>query len=237
MKGFLSMKSKNKLVTNKVRLENKLKKRIIIALILLILLILLLYIFTVIVYNRGNFSITLDKDLYFESGLMIYDDPEYKVYRSELLAPAPDTFDSMSYKWLPDNLGEEKLGTHNGDNYLAYTFLIENTGDKEVNYISRVVIEDVIKNVDEAVRIRIYKGNEYVTYAKLSNRGVPEKDTVPFLEDKIVMEEHVENFKPGDINKYTVVMWIEGTDPDCTDNILGGEFKAYMNFSSEDAEN
>ena len=51
------------------------------------------------------------------------------------------------------------------------------------------------------------------------------------------MEEHVENFKPGDINKYTVVVWIEGTDPDCTDNILGGEFKAYMNFSSEDAEN
>ena len=231
------MKSKVKLNASKVKQEKKTNKIFRIVLILIILILLILYFVIGIIYNRGNFSITLDKDLYFESGLMIYDDPEYKVYRSELLAPAPDTFDSMSYKWLPDNLGEEKLGTHNGDNYLAYTFLIENTGDKEVNYISRVVIEDVIKNVDEAVRIRIYKGNEYVTYAKLSNRGVPEKDTVPFLEDKIVVEEHVENFKPGDINKYTVVMWIEGTDPDCTDNILGGEFKAYMNFSSEDAEN
>lgn len=231
------MKSKVKLSASKVKQEKKTNKIFRIVLILIILILLILYFVIGIIYNRGNFSITLDKDLYFESGLMIYDDPEYKVYRSELIAPAPDTFDSMSYKWLPDNLGEEGLGTHNGDNYLAYTFLIENTGDKEVNYISRVVIEDVIKKVDEAVRIRIYKGNEYVTYAKLSNKGEPEEDTVPFLEDKIVMEEHVENFKPGDINKYTVVMWIEGTDPDCTDNILGGEFKAYMNFSSEDAEN
>lgn len=231
------MKSKVKLSASKVKQEKKTNKIFRIVLILIILILLILYFVIGIIYNRGNFSITLDKDLYFESGLMIYDDPEYKVYRSELLAPAPDTFDSMSYKWLPDNLGEEKLGEHNGDNYLAYTFFIENTGDKEVNYTSRVVIEDVIKNVDEAVRIRIYKGSEYVTYAKLSNKGEPEEDTVPFLEDKIVMEEHVENFKPGDINKYTVVVWIEGTDPDCTDNILGGEFKAYMNFSSEDAEN
>ena len=231
------MKSKVKLSASKVKQEKKTNKIFRIVLILIILILLILYFVIGIIYNRGNFSITLDKDLYFESGLMIYDDPEYKVYRSELLAPAPDTFDSMSYKWLPDNLGEEKLGEHNGDNYLAYTFFIENTGDKEVNYTSRVVIEDVIKNVDEAVRIRVYKGNEYVTYAKLSNKGDPEENTVPFLEDKLVMEEHVENFAPGDINKYTVVMWIEGTDPDCTDNILGGEFKAYMNFSSEDAEN
>lgn len=231
------MKSKVKLSASKVKQEKKTNKIFRIVLILIILILLILYFVIGIIYNRGNFSITLDKDLYFDDGLMIYDDPEYKVYRSELLAPAPDTFDSMSYKWLPDNLGEEKLGEHNGDNYLAYTFFIENTGDKEVNYTSRVVIEDVIKNVDEAVRIRIYKGSEYVTYAKLSNKGEPEEDTVPFLEDKIVMEEHVENFKPGDINKYTVVVWIEGTDPDCTDNILGGEFKAYMNFSSEDAEN
>ena len=231
------MKSKVKLSASKVKQEKKTNKIFRIVLILIILILLILYFVIGIIYNRGNFSITLDKDLYFESGLMIYDDPEYKVYRSELLAPAPDTFDSMSYKWLPDNLGEEKLGTHNGDNYLAYTFLIENTGDKEVNYIGRVVIEDVIKNVDEAVRIRVYKGSEYVTYAKLSNKGEPEEGTVSFLEDKIVMEEHINNFKPGDINKYTIVMWIEGTDPDCTDNILGGEFKAYMNFSSEDAEN
>lgn len=28
-------------------------------------------------------------------------------------------------------------------------------------------------------------------------------------------------------------MWLEGNDPECTDNILGGEFKAHMQFNSE----
>lgn len=226
------MKSKVKLSASKVKQEKKTNKIFRIVLILIILILLILYFVIGIIYNRGNFSITLDKDLYFEDGLIIYDDPEYKVYRSVLYAPGPDIFDSISYKWLPDNLGDVSLGSHNGDNYLAYTFFIENTGSKEVSYISKVVIDDVIKNVDEAVRIRVYKANNYTTYAKLSNQGVPEVDTVPFLNDDLVVEEKVDNFKPGDVNKYTIVMWIEGTDIDCTDNILGGEFKAHINFSS-----
>ena len=36
--------------------------------------------------------------------------------------------------------------------------------------------------------------------------------------------------KPGDITKITVVIWLEGNDPDCTDNILGGQFKLDMIF-------
>ena len=31
-----------------------------------------------------------------------------------------------------------------------------------------------------------------------------------------------------DVHKYTVVLWLEGDDPDCTDDILGGEFKVDM---------
>jgi hypothetical protein len=33
------------------------------------------------------------------------------------------------------------------------------------------------------------------------------------------MQEHV---APGDIHKYTVVIWLEGDDPDCTDDLIGG---------------
>ena len=44
---------------------------------------------------------------------------------------------------------------------------------------------------------------------------------------------HIERFGPGDIDKYTVVMWLEGTDIDCTDNLLGGEIKVHMEFNSE----
>ena len=89
-------------------------------------------------------------------------------------------------------------------------------------------------NVDEAVRFRIYKDDDaFVTYAKESARGTAESDTVAFVSDELIAREHVADFNPGDIHKYTVVMWIEGSDPECTDNILGGEFKVHMDFKSE----
>lgn len=230
------MKSKNKLVTNKVRLEKKLKKRIIIALILLILLILLLYIFTVIVYNRGNFSITLDKNLYYTKGLIIYDNPNNKSYKPELIAPEPDNFTNISYRWLPLDLDSATSGSHNGDDYLAYTFYVENVGKEIADYWSETVIYDVVKDVDKAVRVRIYRNGDYVTYAKLSSSGNAEPNTVPFEEENLIVRDHVKNFKPGSLDKYTIVIWIEGSDPDCTDELVGGEFKFYMNFNSEYVE-
>ena len=33
------------------------------------------------------------------------------------------------------------------------------------------------------------------------------------------------------LGKYTVVIWLEGNDPECLDNILGGEFKIDMSMS------
>lgn len=230
------MKKELKLSSKKMQKEKKLKRNLRIALIIIFFILLLLYFVVGIIYNNGNFSISLDRNLYFDKGLIIYDDPSYKVYRTELLAEAPKTFDDISYKWLPNDISEHAGGSHNGDNYLAYTFYIENQGEETADYWSEVVIEDVIKNVDDAVRVRIYKNDEYVTYAKMGSDGVPEPNTVAFQEENLVVREHTENFKPGDIDKYTIVLWIEGSDPECTDNILGGEFKVSMQFNSEYVE-
>ena len=225
---------RTKLSSEKIEREKKIKKILKISILVLLLFFLILYFVVGIFYNNGNFSVTLDKNLYFDKGMIIYDDVNYKVYRSELYAKTPESFDNISYRWLPDNLHDSMGGTHNGDNYLAYTFYIENQGDLVNNYYYEIVIDDVIKNVDEAVRIRIYKNDgSYVTYAKKSAKGTAESGTVTFVSDEIIAREHVADFNPGDIHKYTVVMWIEGSDPECTDNILGGEFKAHLDFKSE----
>ena len=150
-----------------------------------------------------------------------------------MLAPAPDSFDNYSYKWLPKDITEYEGGSHNGDNYLAYTFYVENQGNDVSDYWNEVKIADVIKNVDDAVRVRIYRDGEYITYAKIGADGKPEPNTVPFIDDSVIALQHIENFKPGDIHKYTLVLWVEGSDPECTDNILGGEFKVVMDFNSE----
>lgn len=221
------------LTTNKLKKEKKIKRIVRIILLLILLLLAIIYSVVGIVYNNSNFSITLDRNLYYEKGLIVYDDPDYKVFRSELYALSPDTFDNISYRWLPENIHDSRGGSHNGQNYLAYTFYVENQGKDTADYYSEIEIVDVIKNVDEAVRIRVYKNDVQTTYAKKSARNEPEKNTTPFLEDKLIALDHVENFKPGDIDKYTVVLWLEGSDPECNDNILGGEIKIVMSFNSE----
>ena len=227
------MHKKITLTSKKLKRERKTRKVLMFVFIILMLLLLLTYFVVGIIYNSGNFSITLDGNLYFEKGLIIYDDFNYKVYRTELFAETPKTFDNIYYKWLPDNLHNYGGGSHNGKNYLAYSFYIENTGDRITDYWSEIEVSDVIKNVDEAVRVRVYKNEQYVTYAKSKANGAPEKNTIAFESDDIVAVDHVENFSPGDKIKYTIVLWIEGSDSECTDNILGGEIKVQMNFNSE----
>lgn len=216
----------------RVRRRKRAKKIARILLLSILLLLLIIYIVLGVIYNSGSFTISLDRNLYFDRGLIIYERPDYKVYRSELYAKSVDYFDNISYKWLPDNL-EGQDGSHNGENYVAYTFYIENTGVNVTDYWYEVNVSDVLKNVDEAVRIRLYKNGQYVTYAKISKRGQPEVNTTVFETDSLVISEHEDEFKPGEIDKYTIVIWLEGSDPECTDNILGGEIKIDMNFKSE----
>ena len=220
------------LSASKVKRKKKIVKIAKLSLLIFTLFLLVLYVVIGIVYNNGSFSITLDKNLYLGKNIIIYDNPEYKVFRTELDAETVESFSNISYKWLPSDI-DNYDGSHNGDNYVAYTFYIENLGELVSDYWSEIIIDDVIKNVDEAVRIRVYKNGNYITYAKASASGNPEKDTVAFESDVMVALDHVENFSPGDKNKYTVVLWLEGSDPECTDNILGGEIKIHMGFNSE----
>jgi hypothetical protein len=45
-----------------------------------------------------------------------------------------------------------------------------------------------------------------------------------------------EGLAPGEVTKYTVVMWLEGDDPDCTDALIGGHLGLEMQFSLENSD-
>lgn len=217
----------------KVRGKKRLVKTLKLIIFLILLILLLLFIVFELIYKGGSFSINLERDLYTENNIIIYDNPNYKVFRSELLVESVEHFDNISGTWLPEDLNERADGSHNGENYVAYTFYVENLGVEITDYWSEIIIDDATRNMDEAVRIRVYKNGDYVDYAKMSRNNTPEKGTVPFTSDTLVARDHVQNFAPGNSNKYTIVLWLEGTDPECTDNILGGQIKIHMDFKSE----
>ena len=227
------MKKEIVISAKKVKHKKRIVKILKLILLFILLFLLLIYLVFALIYKGGSFSVNLDRDLYIKNNIIIYDDPDYKVFRSELFAETISHFDNISGTWLPDNINERSNGSHNGENFVAYTFYIENLGSEIADYWSEIVIDDVIKNVDDAIRIRVYKNGEVITYAKMSRNNTLEKDTISFTSDTLVARDHVQNFAPGNRDKYTIVLWLEGTDPECTDNILGGQIKIHMDFKSE----
>ena len=152
----------------------------------------------------------------------------------ELQAKSLDYMDNISINWINKDVDTEKNGSHNGNNYIAYSFYVINYGIETVNYWYEVSIEELEKEVDDAIRIMIFKNGEKTVYAKKNKTTLkPEKDTKEFYSDSLAVLEEVENFKSGDKDRYTIVIWLEGDDPDCIDKIIGGKIKLRMNFTEE----
>jgi hypothetical protein len=45
------------------------------------------------------------------------------------------------------------------------------------------------------------------------------------------MEITNEDFKAGEVDRFTVVIWLEGWDPECVNDIMEGRFTLSMNFN------
>ena len=44
-------------------------------------------------------------------------------------------------------------------------------------------------------------------------------------------------FKVGDIDKYTIVIWIEGNDPECDDDVQDAHISVQLGFVGCDKDN
>lgn len=222
-------------ITSKKIYKRDLRIKVIrLALLILLIFLIVLYFILSIIYEAGRFTIILDRNLSWEKGIVLYEKLGEKVVSRKLEAERFDEMDNISIDWLPQNIDTEAEGSHNGDNYLAYTFYIENEGKDAVNYWYSMPIDDVILNVDEAIRVMVYLNGEKTVYAKLNEyTEEPEEGTKAFYSDDTVMLESRQDFAPGDIDKFTIVVWIEGDDPDCTNALLGGELKMHMDITEE----
>ena len=63
---------------------------------------------------------------------------------------------------------------------------------------------------------------------------------IPFLSDITIATGKQELVAPQQVHKYTTVIWLEGDDPDCTDELIGGHLGLEMDFKlrkQNEAEN
>lgn len=231
-----TLKDREKILlkSEKIRAREKKIRLLKLALMVISLFLIVVYFLLRIFFESGAFAISLDQEFSKKSGLIMFEKLEEKQSKKILKAETLDYMDNISVNWLPQNLDEEKDGSHNGDNYLAYTFYLENQGVDNIDYWYEIIIDDVIRNVDRAMRIMVYHNGEKTIYAKLNEYTNTEENgtTAFYSRDKVVLKER-KDFLPGQIDKFTIVIWIEGDDPDCVDELIGGQMKMHMDITEE----
>lgn len=82
-----------------------------------------------------------------------------------------------------------------------------------------IPFEDVLGDVDDQAELITTKGNR--NYYRL----------IPYsFDSRLIAEGSMEEVEPMDVHKYTVVFWLEGDDPDCTNDLIGGHLGVDMQF-------
>lgn len=217
----------------KIKKRKILTKFLLIVFLGLLLLLSITYFIVYVVNQTGNFTIMLDKNLQEKKTIIVSPKSDFSVTPVKMVMDSLKYMDNITESWLPSDIDDIE-GPHNGNNYLAYTFFVKNIGEEETEYRTTIDVLSVIKNVDEAIRIAVYKNGNKTVYAKRRpDTFEAEVGTTPFYKVDQVMNELNEGFMPGDVDKYTIVVWLEGNDLECIDSILGGEMKMIMTIGED----
>ena len=185
--------------------------------------------------NMGNFTINLNRLELFRRGVAIADNSQFEGATARLSAEAVAYGTNIATEDLPDNL-DEIDGSHNGRSYVAYTFYIRNAGKEDLGYSGQLKVASASKGVEKAARVRVYRNGEAVTYAAPASDGGNEPGCENFESDDLVCRLSNDAFKVGYVDKYTVVIWLDGDDPECVDDIVGGAVEFAMDFAADSAE-
>lgn len=181
--------------------------------------------------NRGgNLTIFVDRTSITKSlSLSEYSnlsDPKGKMY-----GPSIENAWDTGEDYIPSDV-YLKDGNNSGQNYIAYTFYVFNSGIESLDYSMKFEIEYSSNHLDEAIRVRFYVNDELTTYAKKNSiTKEPENGTVAFENDKLITSHTITDFDPNEVTKYSVVIWVEGEDSDCTNDKIGGSLSLLMTFN------
>ncbi len=201
--------------------------------------------------SKGHFTINLTADM-LQEGYVLSETEDFASPATRLYTEELQNVNAISVQDVSETIDTEGAGSHNGVGYTAYTFYIRNEGTKTSSYTYDLEISSHTNGVLGATWIMLIVDGQQMIYAKLSEDGDRENlygyDYAPFIDiaaepdalyyeedgkygivpidfsvdDEIVARGIREDMEPGEVHKYTVAVWVEGDDPQCTNDILGG---------------
>ena len=198
----------------------------------LLLAVAVLFIAAFMQEKMGNFTINLDRLELFRKGIAIADEGYFEKPTARLTANTVTDATNISIDDIPEDV-DQIDGGHNGDNYMAYTYYVRNAGKEDVYYEASITLDSCAKGAEEAVRVAVWRNGEHTVYAWPSADGTPEDGCENFVDEKTVCRFREEDFLVGNVDKYTIVIWMEGDDPECVDRIVGGSVEFSMHISAD----
>lgn len=194
------------------------------------LFLVVLYASTALASTKNDFTISFVESKDGVAEISLSEDKEFTNPTVRLVCEGVEGMTNISGSSIPSNV-DSIDGSHNGDHYIAYTFYVKNTGTVDCILQEEYFIDSVVKGTDAAIRIKVYRDGEEKTYAKLGSDGLPEYGTEAFTSKNVVFKNTDIDLKAGQQIRYTLVIWLEGDDPECVNDIKGGSVKMSLNFS------
>ena len=201
--------------------------------------------------NSGNFVMSVDEDA-FKRGIAISDKKDFSTQNRWLTAdPVEDVRDTtLAFIDIDEIINTEGAYKQTRSNYLAYTFFLTNVGSEATAVDYEVLITNQSNGIAEAIRVLIIvdgeiayneQGIRYVEYDTYNMYQAPDLHDITYKEDlanfklfkssDIICQEVISNLRPGQTKKISVMMWLEGEDPECIETLASGKIKISMNLS------
>lgn len=188
--------------------------------------------------NMGTFVVGLSDNTHV-AGIILSDEPTFEAAYPRLVVNPVKSADPVAYSDIKIDEVKNAHGDYtdpDGYKYIAYTFWIKNEGNTLTDVDVTINISTATKNVSSAIRILVIEDDLISTlYKKHDEHEKDPHDTSPdavdFLSDTTVFLNTISDFRPEEIKKYSIVIWLEGWDPDCNDSIQSGKLRMSMTFS------
>lgn len=219
------------------------------AIIICLLLSLVFAGFTVYGANTGNFNIYVQAT---DVNLALYMD-EDRDLQTRLSIPTLERMEDMTYSdlYVPNtyNALTTGLGCKNDEEhkmYLAFTFCLVNLSERAVDFDMELTVTETRDGIGggeimNAMRVLVFEDEDLAggtIYAKPETDPDSETNlalntnysTEDFFSYVQVFNQTYYGMETNEEIKFTFVLWLEGWDNDCIDDIYGSKIKMRLDF-------
>jgi hypothetical protein len=154
---------------------------------------------------------------------------------------------NATYRWIPDNISSG-IGDKNDNNKFYYTafsfYLVNASKSSTVDYEMTLKITQSVGEPLSVLRFMIIEGDDdksngtvYALEEETAEQTAQLEQsagytTQPLYSADTVAKKSYYALGAGERQKYTVVIWVEGYDPDCNDERVDDRVRLEMDFTA-----